>query len=216
MVNAETRTPSPIVPGGNDEGLRSHRTFTALMRAMAEPGRIETLTAPPGVPAALSPAIAAVVQALADFETPLWLDEALACDDAVASYLRFVTGAPITAEPAKAAFALVSNAAELPAFSTFAQGSDAYPDRSATIVIEVQSFASNQSFSLTGPGIETSRTFSAGPLPADFAERMSANRALFPCGVDLILTCGDSVTALPRSTRLSSLGEAAAEHHRAR
>jgi alpha-D-ribose 1-methylphosphonate 5-triphosphate synthase subunit PhnH len=36
-------------------------------------------------------------------------------------------------------------------------------------------------------------------LPADLHDRLVANRALFPRGVDLILVSANSVAALPRS-----------------
>ena len=50
MANVEVGTPPPAGAGRDDEGLRAQRTFTALMRAMAEPGMIEKLAIPPGVP----------------------------------------------------------------------------------------------------------------------------------------------------------------------
>jgi alpha-D-ribose 1-methylphosphonate 5-triphosphate synthase subunit PhnH len=43
----------------------------------------------------------------------------------------------------------------------------------------------------------------AAPLPADMLARLADNRALFPCGVDLILVTADEVAALPRSVRLA-------------
>jgi alpha-D-ribose 1-methylphosphonate 5-triphosphate synthase subunit PhnH len=62
-----------------------------------------------------------------------------------------------------------------------------------------------QRFELTGPGIATARSFAAGPLPADFEKRMAENRSLFPRGVDLVITSGDEVMALPRSTCLREI-----------
>ena len=205
MANAEAGTPPPARAGKDDEGLRAQRLFNALMRAMAEPGLIEKLAIPPGVPEALPRGLAAVAVTLADFETPLWLDEQLGSADGVTRYLRFATGAPIVEDPARAAFALVSQAAAMPPFDCFSAGSDAYPDRSVTIVTEVQTWAAMQRFELTGPGIATARSFAAGPLPADFEKRMAENRSLFPRGVDLVITFGDEVMALPRSTCLREI-----------
>ena len=202
MANVEAGTPPPAGAGREDEGLRAQRTVTALRRAMAEPGMIEKLEIPAGVPAALPRGLAAVAVTLADFETPLWLDEQLASAPEVARYLRFATGAPIVEDPARAAFALVSRATAMPPFTWFSTGSDAYPDRSVTIVTEVQTWAAMHRFELKGPGIATTRSFAAGPLPGDFETRMAENRALFPRGVDLIMTSGDEVLALPRSTHL--------------
>jgi alpha-D-ribose 1-methylphosphonate 5-triphosphate synthase subunit PhnH len=202
MANADAGTPPPAAAVTDDEGLRAQRTFNGLMRAMAEPGLIEKLVIPPGVPEALPGGLAAVAVTLADFETPLWLDEQLGSADEVTRYLRFATGTPIVGDPARAAFALVTRASAMPPFTWFSAGSDAYPDRSVTIVTEVQTWAAMQRFELTGPGIATARSFAAGPLPGDFENRMAHNGALFPRGIDLIMTSGDEVMALPRSARL--------------
>jgi alpha-D-ribose 1-methylphosphonate 5-triphosphate synthase subunit PhnH len=205
MANAEAGTPPPAGAGRDDEGLRAQRSFNALMRAMAEPGLIEKLAIPPGVPEALPRGLAAVAVTLADFETPLWLDEQLGSAAEVTRYLRFATGAPIVEDPARASFALVCRATAMPPFDCFSAGSDAYPDRSVTIVTEVQTWAAMQRFELTGPGIATVRSFAAGPLPADFEKRMAENQSLFPRGVDLVITSGDEVMALPRSTCLREI-----------
>lgn len=202
MGHVEMNTNPAPAANDNAEGLRAQRTFTAVMRAMSEPGTIHKLDAPSGVPAALPLGQASVVLALADFETPLWLDPRLAADAAVTRYLRFATGAPLVTDPGAAGFALVSDAEQLPPFDKFALGSEAYPDRSVTIVMEVQSFSSKNRYTLTGPGIESSRDVAPGPLPGDFEERMKENRALFPRGVDLILTCAEEVACLPRATRV--------------
>ena len=53
---------------------------------------------------------------------------------------------------------------------------------------------------LTGPGIEdSSRLGITGLKPGFWAER-AALAPLFPRGLDLILTCGDRLAALPRTT----------------
>jgi alpha-D-ribose 1-methylphosphonate 5-triphosphate synthase subunit PhnH len=53
--------------------------------------------------------------------------------------------------------------------------------------------------SLSGPGIAARTTLAAEPLPLDFRDRLSANRALFPRGIDVILVSPEAVAALPRS-----------------
>jgi alpha-D-ribose 1-methylphosphonate 5-triphosphate synthase subunit PhnH len=178
--------------------------FRALMDAMARPGEIKTL-GDIEAPAPLIGGAAAIVRSLADYETPVWLDNALVAEPAVAAWIRFQTGAPVATHPGQAAFALVGNAADLPAFAAFSPGSDDYPDRSATLIVQIEHF-SGEAFSLAGPGICGERTLSAGPLPDDFAERCAANRALFPCGIDLVLVAGDQVAALPRTVRVSRKG----------
>jgi alpha-D-ribose 1-methylphosphonate 5-triphosphate synthase subunit PhnH len=92
----------------------------------------------------------------------------------------------------------------MPGFDAFNNGTIEYPDRSTTLVVEVARLTDAEDFGLSGPGIKTTKSLSAAPLPIDFADRMAANRALFPRGVDLILTCGATLVGLPRSVYLSS------------
>src|SRR5262249_51019383 len=108
-----------------------------------------------------------------------------------------------TSDPAHAAFAFIADPAAATPFDEFAQGTPEYPDRSTTIVLQVGTFSGGAPLVLTGPGIKGSTRLSAAPLPADFAARLVANRALFPRGVDLILAGPEAVAALPRSVRVT-------------
>jgi alpha-D-ribose 1-methylphosphonate 5-triphosphate synthase subunit PhnH len=70
-------------------------------------------------------------------------------------------------------------------------------------VLQVEHLSNAGGFCLSGPGIRGNRALLASPLPADFAARMRANRALFPRGVDVILTAGTRLAALPRSVHIA-------------
>ncbi|BBF93050.1 phosphonate C-P lyase system protein PhnH [Blastochloris tepida] len=190
-----------LAPGFADPVFDAQRTFRTVMAAMARPGRIEALASELAPPAPMTPALAALALTLADQDTPVWLDQPLAASPDIAAFLRFHAGAPIVADPAEAAFALVSDSRAMPPFDAFAQGSDAYPDRSATLLVQVERFA-GPPLTLAGPGLEGTADFAASPLPADFAERLTANQAMFPRGVDLVLCTADRIMALPRSVRL--------------
>lgn len=191
-----------LAKGFDDPVLASQRVFRAVMEALARPGTIEPLAADLRPPAPLTPELAAVALALSDHEAPLWLDAPLARAPAVADYLRFHAGAAIVAEPAAAAFALVADPARLPAFDAFALGTQDYPDRSATLVLAVETLSNAGGFLLRGPGIADCAALHAAPLPRDFAARAKANRALFPRGVDLIFVAPGRVAGLPRSTEI--------------
>jgi len=175
--------------------------FRAVMDAMARPGRVNPLAALPAEwPAPLNAGAAAVALCLADFETPVWLDDAARDGDA-AAWLRFHTGARITGEPREAAFAFVTDTRNAPDFQAFAPGTLDYPDRSTTFILQVETFGSGTTRMLAGPGIPDTAAFSASPLPDDFDARLAANHALAPLGVDFILVSPSAVAALPRSTR---------------
>ncbi|MBV9969906.1 MAG: phosphonate C-P lyase system protein PhnH [Xanthobacteraceae bacterium] len=190
-----------LLPGFSDPVLASQSIFRSVMEAMARPGRISDIGVELTPPAPLGIAAAALALTLLDFETPVWLDPALAAAE-VDRWLAFHTGAP-RADPATAAFAFIAEPATMPAFDAFGLGSVEYPDGSTTLVLEVDTLTKGETFALSGPGIKSSHKLAAAPLPADFPERMAANRARFPRGLDLVLTCGRRLAALPRSVHLS-------------
>lgn len=186
--------------GFPDPVLDAQAVFRAVMEALARPGTVQALAAALDPPAPLTRELAAVALALADHDAGLWLDAPLAAVPAVAEYLRFHTGAPIVADPTAAAFALVADPAGLMPFEAFAQGVPDYPDRSTTLVLALDTLETGAGLTLRGPGIDGRARLAAAPLPTDMPARWAANRALFPRGVDLVLTAPGRVAGLPRST----------------
>lgn len=189
-----------LAPGFADPVHDAQATFRAVMDALARPGLPRPLT--PGLtpPTPLTPELAAVALTLTDADTPVWLDAGLAAAPAVATYLRFHTGAPLTEDPAEAAFALISDPARCPPLSTFAPGTPAYPDTSTTLVFALKTITEGAQLSLTGPGIRGTTRVALAPLPEGFVAQIAENRAGFPLGVDMILTAPGRVAGLPRST----------------
>lgn len=188
--------------GFADPVMDSQAIFRALMAASAAPARAVGIAVPAiAPPQPLSPLAAALILTLCDFETTLWLDPALSSAPAVADFIRFHTGAVIVAVPAAAAFAVVSDVPNMPPLAAFGQGTAEYPDRSTTLILQVASFATG-GVRFEGPGFETSRTFSATPMPSDFVHQWGRNAALFPRGVDLVFAAPRELAALPRSSRL--------------
>ena len=182
----------------SDTAVQSARAFRGIMQAMARPGVPVSLDAALEAPAPLNAASAAVALTLCDFQTPVWLSPALA-NDTVRSYFTFHTGAPITERVAEAHFAFLSAGEERPPLTLFAQGTHEYPDRSATLVIQVQGFH-GRSVVLEGPGIKQAVRFGAEGLAEEFWSAMADNHARFPVGVDVIFAAHHSLAAVPRST----------------
>ncbi len=191
-----------LAPAFDDPPLASQAVFRTVMEGMARPALWRPLSVELCPPPPITPTAAAVALTLLDYETPFWLDAPLAADGAVAAWLAFHTGARLAADAASASFAFISDPAAMPSFDAFSQGSLEYPDRSATLVLQVASFPEDASLTFSGPGIPGSRRFSATPLPVDFRARLVANRDKFPLGVDLIFVSGDAAAALPRSIRV--------------
>lgn len=181
-------------PGFADPAVEAAQAFRAIMRAMARPGTIETAT---GLmpPPPLSAAAGAVLLTLCDAETPLYLAGALN-NEAVRAWITFHTGAPLR-DAARCSFALGAWDALIP-LSDYPVGTAEYPDRSATLIVEMTDLVS-QGATLRGPGIETQAYLS---LPE--TEAFRCNRAQFPLGLDFILTSGDRLAGLPRTTRVEA------------
>lgn len=190
-----------LMAGLADPVLESQRIFRAALEALSRPGLIRRLAGAPPAPAPLNAAAAALLLALADYETPVWLDPAAAGPE-IRAHLRFHCGCPLAADAATAAFALVADASAMPPLAAFAQGSDQYPDRSATVIVQVPALTGGPCLTLRGPGIREAAILAPAGLPADFPRWLADNHAGFPCGVDVILAAGDQVAALPRSTRV--------------
>lgn len=179
-----------LTGGFADAPAQSARAFRAALEAMARPGTIWTVegAAPP---APLSVAAGVLILTLCDGTTPLHLGASLD-QPALRDWITFHTGAPLV-DAAQAQFAL-GKWADLSPVSRFAIGTPDYPDRSATLIIEVPELCQGGA-RLTGPGIADYALLS---LPETAAFR--ANRALFPQGFDTYLTCGTRLAGLPRST----------------
>jgi alpha-D-ribose 1-methylphosphonate 5-triphosphate synthase subunit PhnH len=189
--------------GFSEPVFGAQQTFRALMDALANPGQVQSLTAPLEAPPGLAPGLAAIVLTMCDHDTSVWLDTNLMESDAVLAWLRFHTASPVTTDPTRANFALVSGADALPALAQFALGTDEYPDRSTTIALHIPSLTGGADLTLRGPGINDHAHIAPQGLPDRFLEQWTQNRGEFPRGVDLLLVSGAEVLGLPRTTRIT-------------
>lgn len=189
--------------GFSEPVFESQSVFRMLMDSMARPGSIRTVGTDVGQPEQLGSAAGAIALTLCDHETPVWLSAGLA-KSAVGEWVVFHTGAPITREKAEARFAFVEAGAALASLGLFSAGSQEYPDRSTTLVIEIAALGEGQPLTLTGPGIPHAATVRVAGLPDVFPRLWADNRALFPRGIDVILTAGKNLLCLPRTTRIAA------------
>ncbi len=181
--------------GFSDAPVQSARAFRAALDALSRPGLIVTLAgAEP--PAPLSVAAGVLLLTLADGTTPVHLAGGWDCA-LVRDWVTFHCGAPLVRHDA-AMFA-VGDWAALQPVDRFAIGRADYPDRAATLIVEMAAL-SDQGARLTGPGIATSAHLSLPEIAA-----FQDNRALFPLGFDTFLTSGDRLAGLPRSTRVEAI-----------
>jgi alpha-D-ribose 1-methylphosphonate 5-triphosphate synthase subunit PhnH len=191
-----------IEPGFVDPVRDAQGCFRAILDAMAHPGRVVeipvSLVGSP--PAPLGVAATAIALSLCDLDTPVWLD---AASQGAAAYLVFHCGCPLMPSPADARFAFISDPAALPPLDQFALGTDEYPERSATLVIETAGLTENSGMHLSGPGIRDGARLGAAALPVRFWTERQILDELFPRGLDTFLVCRNRLAALPRSTRIA-------------
>lgn len=183
-------TLAALTGGFADPPRESSIAFRSVLAAMAHPGHIFQVSGarPPGP---LSVAAGTVLLTLADQTTPVHLASGHAAGT-VRDWIAFHTAAPMSA-PDRAMFAVGAWADLLP-LGRFSTGTPEYPDRAATLIVEVDALQAEGAV-LRGPGILGSATLGVPDIAA-----LAANRALFPLGLDFILTCADRLACLPRST----------------
>ena len=199
-------TIAELPPAFADKVLSAQSTFRSVMDAMARPGSVQRIVPMAGAPGPMMRGTAAIALTLFDHDTPLWLDARMVESSDLVKWLKFHTGAPVVRDCSIASFALISDGTALPPLDRFALGTSEYPDRSTTVIIQVDSLATGRSFELHGPGIDGVATLQASIKPFDLFERLRVNEALFPRGIDVVLVADDAAIAIPRTTRVVSQG----------
>ncbi|MBN2125753.1 MAG: phosphonate C-P lyase system protein PhnH [Deltaproteobacteria bacterium] len=186
-------------PGFSNRILESQQTFRAALDALSHPGRVIRLTTDLVPPAPLHGASAALCLTLLDFDTALWAD--LDASSQAVEWLRFHCGCPMTRDPSRAAFALITRPEAMPLFQDFHTGEAARPELSTTLIIQATGLDSPDAPEILGPGIEVKARAGPEGLPDDFWRQWRAQTETYPLGVDVVFTAGDALSALPRSSR---------------
>jgi alpha-D-ribose 1-methylphosphonate 5-triphosphate synthase subunit PhnH len=199
-------TVAELPAGFAEKVLSAQSTFRSVMDAMARPGSIQRIAAAAGTPPVMMRGTAAIALTLFDHDTPIWLDPKMTATPDVGKWLKFHTSAPVVADSTIASFALVGDPDNLPALDRFAFGSNEYPDRSTTLILQVESLKDGPAVELQGPGIDGTAVLRASVQPRDLFERLAIHAALFPRGIDVVLVHDDSIVAIPRTTRILRRG----------
>ena len=159
----------------------AQHSFRRLLKAMSEPGVIVSLQQLQHGWQPLNVASTSLLLTLADHETPVWLASALR-NDLVGQNLRFHTGAPLVDQPQQAVFAVA-------------------PETGVTLIVQLASLSGGRMLRLTGAGIAEERMI-APQLPDCIIDELTERPHPFPLGIDLILTCGERLLAIPRTTHV--------------
>ena len=179
--------------------------FRAVLMATARPGKEYEIPYKLRPPSLLSSTTAAVVLSLVDQDTPLWLAPALT-NRHVNSYLKFHTQAPLVEDQASSTFGVFPST-QRPGLSDFSVGTIEYPDRSATLILQIDETAAPTTVCMEGPGIEHRLTLSLPGLDKDFWRFVQTNHQLYPRGLDFLFCLSDGIVACPRSSKVTIEGD---------
>jgi alpha-D-ribose 1-methylphosphonate 5-triphosphate synthase subunit PhnH len=196
-MNQQIRVAAPaLLPGFADPQQDAQRVFRRVLKAMSRPGQIIALDRLPDAPAPLSGGAAAIALTLFDLDTPVWLSPELR--QASAAYISFHTGAPLTSAIGSASFVLASGGS-LPALEEMGVGDLEYPERAATLILQVDQVRHGPGRRLRGPGVVDHVDISVDGLAEEFWAAFHANHHKFPLGFDVLLVAGESILGLPRT-----------------
>jgi len=187
-----------------EEAQDGQTAFRVFLDSMARPGQLRRLDASKlAPPAELAAASALVGLCLLDSEVSF---HCAGFSPEVAEYFRINTNSrPATA--AEADFVFLAGSSRLDEVAVAKTGDPEYPELSATLVLQVsqlseEPMAGGLRVATSGPGVDGVQRFSVSGLDTAFLTLLRRTNEEFPLGLDLILTCGDSVMSLPRSQRL--------------
>src|SRR5207244_1560457 len=189
-----------------DSAVSAPPTARAVLHATARPGTVGHVAPSVAPPTGMMRGTAAIALTLFAHDTPILLDAGISETSDVAKWLKFHTSAPVIADSSICSFALIGDARNLPALDRFSFGSSEYPDRSTTLILQVESLTQGAAYELRGPGIDGAAILQAKISPANLFERLAINAALFPRGIDVVLVHDDAIVAIPRTTRLTVHG----------
>lgn len=178
----------------------AQQSFRRLLKAMSEPGVIVSLHQLKHGWQPLNLATTSVLLTLADNDTPVWLSGAIN-NDIVSSNLRFHTNAPLVEQPQQAVFAVADGKISHEQLNELSSGTSVAPETSATLILQVASLSGGRMLRLTGAGIADERMV-APLLPECIIHELTERPHPFPLGIDLILTCGERLLAIPRTTHV--------------
>ena len=198
---------SGIGAGFADPSYGSQTVFRSCLEAIARPGTVFEVESQADVPPGVHPAAYALLLVLLDQDSRLWIapdSEDTAHRAAAGVFLRFHTGCRRAESPGLADFALLTAGRGLPPLDAFSTGTEEYPDRSATLVLQADALNDESGWKLTGPGIRGSARLAVAGLGGTFVTQWAENHRMFPRGVDVFVACGRRLVGLPRTTRIEA------------
>ena len=196
---------NPAPCAREDEVLDAQRGFRAMLTALARPGTVTRLPAPPPVAPGVDARLAQIAQVLLDREVTFATCEAAA----LARHVIAVTGSRwVGAESAD--YILGAGAAPLAELAALPIGTLEFPESGATAVLSVERLRApfedargGLGLVLSGPGIASEVGLRIDGLHRENLETFARRNAEYPLGIDMFLvTRSGDVLGLPRTVRV--------------
>jgi len=153
---------------------------------------------------------------LSDQDTSVWFDGGFDPAGDLSRWIAFHCGSTILEEPYEADFAIISRTGSMPQLTSFKRGTQEYPDRSATLILQSGILSDCESVRaevlvLEGPGIKTRNRLFVENLPRDFVGQWAEMKTKFPLGIDIIFAGTDAqgipaIACMPRTARIVTEG----------
>ena len=178
----------------------AQQSFRRLLKAMSEPGVIVALHQLKHGWQPLGLATTSVLLTLVDGDTPVWLAPSMD-NDIARQNLRFHTNAPLVDQPQQAVFAVANDGISAEQLNVLSAGTVTAPETGVTLIVQLASLSGGRMLRLTGAGIAEERMI-APQLPDCIIDELTERPHPFPLGIDLILTCGERLLAIPRTTHV--------------
>ncbi|HIJ95901.1 MAG TPA: phosphonate C-P lyase system protein PhnH [Desulfuromonadales bacterium] len=178
-----------------EQTIRDHATFRAILQAMSRPGTIQQL------PAGGDGPLQTLLSTLLDQEVSLAGIDPAAAD--LAAEVARRTGSRITAlEQADFLLAIGDSAAG--SLTVLKRGSSDYPETGATVIFLVDGInPEGGAYSLSGPGIKDEVYPEFSGISDKVLPLLAEVNRDFPLGIDaMILDRQGQLTCIPRSTKI--------------
>ena len=109
--------------------------------------------------------------------------------------------ATLRARDQQAVFAVANDGISAEQLNVLSAGTVTAPETGVTLIVQLASLSGGRMLRLTGAGIAEERMI-APQLPDCIIDELTERPHPFPLGIDLILTCGERLLAIPRTTHV--------------
>lgn len=186
----------------NDPVLRHTAVFRRLLQVSSRPGNVVSLAdliRPDQLIKTLNPLIELITLTLCDVETSFCFSS----NQTAAHQLAQLSASHLVSPEQADLIVILLGDDPLPLIETAKTGDLISPDRSASLLIEVEKLSADQDYALSGPGIKDITHMGITGLDRAWVQAFTDKNSEFPCGIDLFLIDQyANLSAIMRTTKV--------------